>query len=147
MAKLKIAHKETNGTFHSQDIPGAAGGTGGPSQSITTTGVKTIDVSYNTTANAQVTHGYIIAQKGSRKFRVANSASAGTSITTVTLVNATGGLRTASQGSISGYTSANAAFNASRITNKFVYDFAGNRYRYVLTPTVAGAGFANVSAY
>jgi hypothetical protein len=70
MAKLKIAHK-TNGTLLDQKVRPLlsdgvtqVGGTGGQGQSITTTGVKTIAVTYNTTANAQVTTGYIIAQKG-----------------------------------------------------------------------------------
>jgi hypothetical protein len=47
---------------------------------------------------------------------------------------------------ITGYNTSNTAFAASRITNKFVYDFSGNRYRYVLAPTVAGATFANVAS-
>jgi hypothetical protein len=145
MAKLKIAHKETNGTLHDQDYPGTGGGTGGKSQSITSTGVKTIDISYNTRGNVQIDHGYIISQKGAHKFRVADQSQ--NNITTVTLVNATGNLRTASQASISGYTASSAEFNASRITNKFVYDFAGNKMRYVLSPTAAGNGFANVASY
>jgi hypothetical protein len=145
MAKLKISSKGSDGTLRDQGYPGTDGGTGGASQAITTTGVKTINVEYNTAANAQITNGYIVAQKGTRKFRVADQSAA--NATTVTLVNATGNLRTASQATITGYNTSSATFNASRITNKFVYDFAGNKMRYVLSPAVAGNGFANVSSY
>jgi hypothetical protein len=151
MAKLKIAHKLTDGTLTDQKVRPTTngttiGGTGGQGQSITTTGVKTIAVTYNTTANVQVTTGYIIRQKGVRKFRVANAASVGTSIETVTLVNKVAGALTADEARITAYNTSNTAFAASRITNKFVYDFSGNRYRYVLAPTVAGATFANVAS-
>ena len=45
MAKLKISAKESNGTLHDQYTgPSHLGGTGGASQSITTTGVKTIKI-------------------------------------------------------------------------------------------------------
>jgi hypothetical protein len=146
MAKLKIAAKESNGILHDQYTgPSKLGGTGGANQAITSTGVKTIAIAYNTTANAQIANGYIVAQKGAHKFRVVDQSAA--NATTVTLVNATGNLRTASQGTITGYNTSNVAFNASRITNKFVYDFAGNKMRYVLSPTVAGNGFANVASY
>ena len=152
MAKLKIAHK-TNGTLLDQkvrplldDASTQVGGTGGQGQSITSTGVKTIAVTYNTTANAQVTTGYIIAQKGIRKFRVANAASAGTSIETITLVNKAAAALGPDEGRIACYNTSNTAFVASRITNKFVYDFSGNRYRYVLAPAVATATFANVAS-
>ena len=146
MAKLKIAAKESNGTLHDQDSPGTGGGTGGASQAITTTGVKTIKVAYNTAANAQIANGYILAQKGAHKFRVVDQSAA--NATTVTLVNtAVANLRTANQGTINGYNTSNVAFNATRITNKFVYDFSGNKMRYVLSPTVAGNGFANVASY
>ena len=48
MAKLKISAKESNGTLHDQYTgPSHLGGTGGASQSITTTGVKTIKIAYN----------------------------------------------------------------------------------------------------
>ena len=146
MAKLKIAAKESNGTLHDQASQGVGGGTGGASQAITTTGVKTIKVAYNTAANAQIANGYITAQKGAHKFRVVDQSAA--NATTVTLVNtAVANLRTANQGTINGYNTSNVAFNATRITNKFVYDFSGNKMRYVLSPTVAGNGFANVASY
>ena len=152
MAKLKIAHK-TNGTLIDQKVRPLlsdgvtqVGGTGGQGQSITSTGVKTIAVTYNTTANAQVSTGYIIRQKGIRKFMVANANAAGTSIETITLVNKAAAALGPDEGRIACYNTSNTAFVASRITNKFVYDFSGNRYRYVLAPAVATATFANVAS-
>lgn len=159
MAKLKIAHK-TNSTLIDQHISPTQvngtylGGTGGANQTLTSTGVKTIAVAYNNSANVQVnTDGYIVAQKGIRKFLAANVATASVKTsaytTVVKLVNAVDANgRSANQGTIACYSPANVAFNASRITNKFVYDFATppNRYRYVLSDTVAGNGFANVAS-
>ena len=160
MAKLKIAHT-SGGRLIDQHISptianvgGYYGGTGGENQTLTSTGVKTILIEYNTASNVQVADGYVVAQKGIRKFLAANVATAGvkTSVytTTVRLVDAaTDNDRTASQGTISCYSPANVAFNASRITNKYVYDFntpTPNRYRYVLSDVVAGNGFANVAS-
>lgn len=151
MAKLKLAHK-TNGTLIDQKVRPAldngtvVGGTGGKGQSITTTGVKTIAVTYNTDANVQVTTGYIFNQKGIRQFRVANAAAEGTAVTNVTLVNKAAGALAANEARISCYNTSNVAFNASRITNKFVHDFSGNKYRYVLADAVATATFANVAS-
>lgn len=151
MAKLKIAHK-TNGTLIDQKVRPAldngtvVGGTGGQGQSITSTGVTTIAVTYNTDANVQVTTGYIFNQKGIRQFRVANAAAVGTAVTTVTLVNKAAGALAAEEARITCYNTSNVAFAASRITNKFVYDFSGNKYRYVLAPAVATATFANVAS-
>ena len=147
MAKLKIASKDSSGILHDQyTSPAKLGGTGGANQSITSTGVKTIAIAYNTAANTQIANGYVITQKGAYKFRVADQF--GANITVATLVNqATPNLRTANQGTITGYNTSNVAFNASRITNKFVYDFVGNKMRYVLSPAVAGNGFANVASY
>jgi hypothetical protein len=152
MAKLKIAHK-TNGTLTDQKVRPLlddgvtqVGGTGGQGQSITTTGVKTIAVTYNTDANVQVTTGYIFNQKGIRQFRAANAAAVGTAVTNITLVNKAAGALAANEARLTCYNTSNTAFAASRITNKFVYDFSGNRYRYVLAPAVATATFANVSS-
>lgn len=160
MAKLKIAHKSGDRLIDQHISPtianvgGYYGGTGGESQTLTTTAVKTIAVDYNNSANVQVADGYIVTQKGIRKFLVANVAAASVSTsdytTIVTLVDAaTDNDRVNNQGTILCYSPANVAFNASRITNKFVYDFATpfpNRYRYVLSDTVAGNGFANVAS-
>lgn len=151
MAKLKIAHK-INGTLIDQKVRPALdngtviGGTGGPGQSITTTGVKTIALTYNTDANVQVTTGYIFNQKGIRQFRVANAAAVGTAVTNVTLVNKATTALLANEATIACYNTSNVAFNASRITNKFVHDFSGNKYRYVLATGVATATFANVAS-
>ena len=154
MAKLKIAKIQNDGTKVDQYTgPAKLGGTGGISGTITTTGVTTIAVVYNTAANVQVAHGYIEAQKGTHKFLVANANAVisgsqfGSQQTKITLANVATGALTAGQGTITGYNASNVAFNASRITNRFVYDFAGNKMRYVLSPTVAGNGFANVSSY
>ena len=158
MAKLKIAHKTGSSLIDQHISPtqvngGYLGGTGGESQTITSTGVKTIAIDYNNSSNVQVTGGYIVTQKGIRKFLAANVATASVKTsaftTVVKLVNAVdANARAAGQGTIACYSPANVAFNASRITNKFVYDFATppNRYRYVLAPTAAGNGFANVAS-
>lgn len=141
MAKLKIAH----GTSIDQ-APGTSGfgGTGGQPQTVTSTGVKTIDVQYVDAESNLVEHGYIIAQKGARKYLCANAAAVGTQITTVTLTNTDSGNLTAGQGSVSCYNTSNVAFYASRITNKFVHDFDSNKYVYKID-TVATANNANVA--
>ena len=93
MAKLKIAKIGSSNTLKDQYTgPSHLGGTGGASQAITSVGVKTIAIAYNTTANAQIVNGYILHQKGAHKFRVADQSS--NNITTATLVNVAGNLRT-----------------------------------------------------
>lgn len=139
MAKLKIAH----GSTVDQGRASGFGGTGGQPSTVTS-GAKTINLTYNTTGNVQVTNGYIIAQKGAKKFLAANSASVGTSVTTVTLVNKESGALEAGEARIACYNTSNVAFNASRITSKHVYDFSGNKYIYKID-TVATASYANVS--
>lgn len=145
--KLKIAHKQTSGTLTDQaDGTAGIGGVGGIPQSSTTTGTKTINVQYNTTGNAQVANGYIIAQKGKREFLVGNSAAVGTQVTLVTLVNKLGGnALTASEARIQAYNTSNTAFNVSRISNRFVHDWSGNRYVYKIN-TVATTTYANVAS-
>lgn len=151
MAKgLKHAHKQANGTLTDQaDGTSGYGGVGGRPQSYTTTGTKTINVQYNTSGNAQVANGYIIAQKGKREFLVANSAAVGTQVTLINLVNKTGGsgaqALTASEGRIQAYNTSNAAFNVSRISNRFVHDWSGNKYVYKVN-TVATTTYANVAS-
>jgi len=159
MAKLKIAHKQTNGTLVDQYVRPVnsdgvqEGGTGGAGQNITSTGVTTIACTYKTGANASVANGYIVAQKGSHKHLVANANAVGTAQTVCTLANVTGNTATilagltASQMVITFYPptgSGNVQLAATRITNKFVYDFNGNKYRYKLGGN-ATATFANVS--
>jgi hypothetical protein len=139
MAKLKIAH----GSTIDQGRASGFGGTGGQPSTVTS-GVKTIALTYNTSGNVQVADGYIISQKGAKKFLVANSASVGSNITTITLVNKVDGALEANEGTIHGYTTANVGFFASRITSKHVYDFDGNKYIYKID-TPATESYANVS--
>ena len=161
MAKLKIAHKQTDGTLVDQQVrPNVSGirvgGTGGESQNITTTGVETILVHYKTDANASVANGYIITQKGIKTFLSANADSAGDDITRVVLTNAIGANTalvlanlTAEQGAINFYPptgSGNTKVAAKRITNKFVWDFSDNRYLYKLGGN-ATATYANVESF
>jgi hypothetical protein len=150
---LKIAHKESSGVLHDQRVTNQIyqGGVGGIPQWVTSTGVRTLKVQYVTAAGVQHANAYIITQRGAKQFMVANAVGAvesythsNASVTTCTLVN----LATptvASTMSITGYTTANTSFNASRITSKHVYDFAGNKYRYRHAATqVATSEFANV---
>ena len=149
MAKgLKIAHKQASGTLTDQSDGAIYGGVGGIPQTVTSTGVKTINVQYNTSANAVVANGYIITQKGKREFLVANSAAVGTQVTLIQLVNKTGtngaNALVASEGRIQAYNTSNVAFNVSRIANQRVYDWSGNKYLYK-TNTAASATWANVA--
>jgi ABC-type branched-subunit amino acid transport system substrate-binding protein len=101
-------------------------------------------------------NAYIIAQKGAKQFLVANAVGAteshthsNASVTVCTLAagaDAANGApsSTASTMSIAGYTTAGAAFYASRISNKFVSDQSNNRYRYRNSDNLATATFANV---
>lgn len=161
MAKLKIAHKQTDGTLVDQQVrPNVGGirvgGTGGESQTITTTGVETILVHYKTSANASVANGYVISQKGIKTFLSSNADSAGSDTTRVVLANAVGANTalvlanlTASEGAINFYPptgSGNTKVAAKRITNKFVWDFSDNRYLYKLGGN-ATATYANVESH
>lgn len=71
------------------------------------------------------TSGSLVAQKGAHKFRVTDGTNTGTctlvNLATPTVVN------TMSIGIILANTT---VLNASRITNRWVYDFSGNKYRY-----------------
>lgn len=144
--KLKISHKQANGMLSDQaDGTSGFGGTGGLSRTITSTGVKTLNVQYNTTGNTAVASGYIIAQKGKRKFLVANAAAAGTQVTVIQLVNKAAGALSTGEGTITAYNTSNTAFNVSRISNRFVHDWSGNKYVYKIN-TVATATNANVAS-
>jgi hypothetical protein len=150
---LKIAHIRADGTKVDQSITNSQGGVGGIPQWITTTGVKTIDVQFVTSDGIQHANAYIISQKGTRIFMVANAVGAvnghtqsNASISHCKLVN-TNPPTVAGTMCIAGYTTANATFNASRITNKHVYDFAGNKYRYRNSDNVATSTFANVISH
>ena len=156
---LKIAHELSGGTKLDQSITNSQGGVGGIPQWITVDGVKTIKVQYRTDAGVLHANAYIITQKGSKQFLVANAVGAvngathsNASITVATLtagadianlVPATG----ASTMTITGYNTSNAAFYVSRITTKHVYDFSGNKYRYRTNTFPATATFANVAVH
>jgi len=154
MAKLKIAHKESNGVLHDQRLTGDTvgtsnyfGGVGGVPQWNTVTGVKTIKVAYRTAANVYHGNAYIIAQKGTSKFLVANAVGAvegythsNASVTTCTLVNISDPANVATTGVtqltspssmvITGYTNiingVTTPVAISRITSKRAYDFGDN---------------------
>jgi hypothetical protein len=160
MAKgLKIAHKETNGTLHSQRITTTTtqGAVGGIPQWITGTGTRTLKVQYRTTAGVLHANAYIISQKGSKQFLVANAVGAvegfthsNASVTVCTLAagsDAANGTPSSSAATMAivGNTTAGTPFYASRITNKYVYDQSGIRYRYRWAATqVTTSTFANV---
>jgi hypothetical protein len=75
--------------------------------------------------SASATDGSILFQKGAHKFRVTD----GTNVGTCTLVNLA--TPTAANTMSIGIILANTTqLQASRITNRWVYDFAGNKYRY-----------------
>jgi len=158
---LKIAHKESSGALHDQRIGTniTQGAVGGIPQWVTGSGVATLKVQYRTTAGVLHANAYIISQKGAKQFLVANAVGAvagythsNASATVCTLAagaDATTGVpaATAATMAIVGYTTANTAFYASRITSKHVYDSATppNKYRYRSAATqVATATFANV---
>ena len=143
--KLKIAHKQNGILTDQADGTSGFGGTGGIPKTVTSTGTKTISIQYVTPANVAVSTGYIVTQKGARKFMVANSAAVGTQVATVLLTNNSAANLTPGQGSITCYNTSNVAFYASRITNRFVYDFAGNKYIYKIN-TAATATYANVAS-
>ena len=161
MAKgLKIAHKETTngGVLHDQQIQNVAttiGSVGGIPQWITSTGTKTIKTQYVDSTGQAHGNAYIIGQKGATKFLVANAVGAvegathsNASVTVCTLVNLAEPT-VAGTMSILGNTAAAspAAFRAARITNKFVYDYSGNKYTYVNGDTAASATFANIQTH
>jgi hypothetical protein len=152
---LKIAHKDTQGVLHDQRVTNQIyeGAVGGIPQWVTSTGVKTLKVIYRTAANVLIANAYIISQKGAKKHMVANAVAAvegythsNASVTTCTLVNLSSPTAPSTM-SITGYTTSNTAFNASRITSKHVYDFAGNKYRYRHSSQVATSDFANVATH
>ena len=159
MAKgLKIAHKQSDGTVVDQNISttvSSIGGVGGIPQWVTSTGVKTIKVGFRDASGILHANAYIVRQKGSKSFMVANAVGAveglthsNASVTTCVLtagtdaanaVTATG----SSVCTIVGYDTSGTAFYASRITNKYVYDQSNNKYSY-RSDVAANATYANV---
>ena len=69
---------------------------------------------------------WLVRQKGASKFLVQD---ANTNRDICTLVNKAQGILAAGEMSIA-VTTTGGNFYASRITNKFVHDFSGNKYRY-----------------
>ena len=162
---LKISHKRADNTLVDQEVfdiqvnGSTIGSTGGRPQWITTTGVKTVKVQFRDSAGILHSNAYIIAQKGSTTFFVANAVGAvenhthsNASATICTIAagadaaNGTPG-STASTCSIAGYNTSNTAFYVSRISNKYVWDQSDVRYKYRGSDYVATSGtsgFANV---
>ena len=79
---LKISHKRADNTLVDQEVfdpqvsGSTIGSTGGRPQWITTTGVKTVKVQFRDSAGILHSNAYIIAQKGSTTFFVANAVGA-----------------------------------------------------------------------
>jgi len=155
MAKLKIAHVRTTNTdihdatkldqyFGPEIISGNhRGGVGGAPVSVTTTGAPTIKVSFRT--GGATYDGWIVAQKGSRKFRVTD----GTHVATCILVNLNkAGLSVDGTMTIL-VTTTTGAFNASKISNKYVWDWNGTksygRYAYWFAAATAAGVVPPVS--
>lgn len=150
---LKIAHKKADAVLVDQSVPSGRGGVGGIPQWVTSTGTKTIKVQFVQADGTQHANAYIISQKGSKQFLVANAVGAvnghtqsNASITVCTLVN-TNPPTVANTMSISGYNTSSSAFNAKRITNKHVYDYSGNKYLYRGSDNLATATYANVEVH
>lgn len=156
---LKISHQRSDGALVDQKVSttiSSIGGTGGRPQWITATGVKTIKAEYRDSAGILHANAYIIAQRGSTSFFVANAVGAienrthsNASVTLCTIAagaDAANGTpsSSASTMAIAGYDTSNTAFYASRISNKFVWDQNDVRYRYRGSDSVATSTFANV---
>ena len=126
MAKLKIAGIN-NGVPTDRSSPGGIGGVGGLTSLSGNQIQPTVKI-----GSASAASGSIIAQKGMHKFRVTDGTTTGTctlvNLATPTVANTMSIVVTKSDAS---------TFQASRITNKFVYDFAGNKYRYKLAAATA----------
>ena len=159
---LKISHERSDGTLVDQRVSttiSSIGATGGRPQWITVEGVKTVKVQFRDADGILHANAYIIAQKGSKQFLVANAVGAteshthsNASVTVCTLAagaDAANGTPAsgASTMSIAGYTTASAPFYASRTSNKFVFDQSNTRYRYRTSDSVTTATFANVFAH
>lgn len=156
---LKIAHIQSDGTTVDQRISNVItqGAVGGIPAWITGTGVRTLKVQFRDDSGILHANGYIISQKGSTSFLVANAVGAvegathsNASVTVATLsvgadaANGTPG-SDASTCTIYGNTTAEVPFYASRITNKYVYDQSGNKMQYRSAVTqVADSTYANV---
>ena len=126
MAKFKVAGIN-NGVPTDRGIASGNGGVGGLTSLSGNQIQPTVKI-----GSASAASGSIIAQKGAHKFRVTDGTNTGTctlvNLATPTVANTMSIVVTKSDAS---------TFQASRITNKFVYDFAGNKYRYKLAAATA----------
>jgi len=163
MAKgLKISHERSDGTLVDQEVSttiSSIGGTGGRPQWVTGQGVKTVKVQFETSAGILHSNAYIIAQKGSKKFMVANAVGATESHThsnaSVTIATLAAGADAAnaaaatgaSEMTVTGYNTSNTRFYVKRISNKFVWDTNDVRYRWRTSDSVATSTFANVECH
>lgn len=128
MAKLKIqqTNSVTNVAVDSYVSPtlistNHIGGVGGlTSQTIATIQPR---VKVGSAAHA---NGSILAQKGASKFQVTD----GTNTGVCTLVDKANASLAANEMNITVTKQDASTFRAKRITNKWVYDFNGNKYRY-----------------
>jgi len=156
---LKISHERSDGTLVDQEVSttiSSIGGTGGRPQWVTVQGVKTIKVQFNTTAAILHANAYIISQKGSKQFMVANAVASteshthsNASVTIATLAQGTDAANAipatgAANATVIGYNTSSLPFYVKRISNKFVWDFNNVRYRWRTSDNVATATFANV---
>lgn len=156
---LKIAHERSNNEKADQSITNSQGGVGGIPQWVTVDGVKTIKVQYRTDAGILHANAYIISQKGSKQFLVANATGAVNGAThsnaSVTVATLTAGADAANAApaagastlTITGYDTSSTPFYVSRITTKHVYDFSGNKYRYRTNGSASTSTFANVASH
>jgi hypothetical protein len=139
MAKLKITRTEAaTGQIHDRytgptQIPTGTwtGGTGG----LTSQTGRQIQPQVYLTGGSSG-NGSILLQKGSRAFRVTD----GTRTGDCTLVNS--GTLAAGQMYILVTKADSSTFYAKRITNRWVYDFAGNKYRYHLATATTSNAYA-----
>ena len=159
---LKISHERDDGTLVDQEVSttiSSIGGTGGRPQWVSVTGVKTIKVQFNTDAGIYHGNAYIKAQKGAKQFLVANAVgsieNATHSNASVTVATLTAGADAANAAAasgagamtVTGYNTSNTRFYVKRISNKFVWDFSDNRYRWRTSDSVATSTFANVECH
>lgn len=127
MAKLKIQHLNGSTVVDARVSPtqisgNYIGGVGGLTSQTTAAQIQpAVKI-----GGAAAGNGSILRQKGASKFRVTD----GTNTGICTLVNKASGSLAANEMSIT-VTLANAStFYAERISNKWVWDFNNNKYRY-----------------
>jgi hypothetical protein len=127
MGKFKIAGIN-NGVPTDRGIASGNGGVGG----LTSLSGLQVQPAVKIGSNAAAT-GSIIAQKGRKEFRVTDGTNTGNCM----LVNKASGSLAANEMSITVTDSTSATFYASRITNKFVWDFNNVRYRWKTSAATA----------